>query len=434
MNGVILFVDDKLDEYIVKESDIERSLENELFEELRKQYPVLGVRNLDLAEEAIKSIGSFSAIILDWVYDNTELLLNAGEDASVLSGMRISREGSDTLDFLKHNEFYSLIYIFSNEDVKGRYGAELTKKYQKRIKFRIKGDSKNQAKQIAKEIIKWRERNQNLSIPNVWTKTINQSVQKILLELSDADHNWIRELGQTAKDDGVSGEIFIVEVLQYLLAEGLTQDPSLIASIKQYVSPDEASEQTAAPSDEKSVARLFRRIFYTRLDRDAPVMTGDICRLSPKKFGIIITPECDIKNVIKDQSKTFELLTFRKDSFDSFLSLQLNYEYKRDLYNVWKGTKKGGGKLDKLRTRFNNGDSTFHILPSFPFNETKLGLSVAMDLSEGCERFSHDAIKNKRTYRLNAPFIQQLRQRYISHLGRVGTPSLPLSVRNLNLK
>jgi hypothetical protein len=434
MNGVILFVDDKLDEYIVKENDIERSLENELFEELRKQYPVLGVRNLDLAEEAIKSIGSFSAIILDWVFDNTELLLNAGEDASVLSGMRISREGSDTLDFLKHNEFYSLIYVFSNEDVKGLYGAELLKKYQKRIKFRIKGDSKNQAKQIAKEIITWRERNQNLSIPSAWTRTINQSVQKILLELSNADQNWIKELGQTAKDDGVSGEIFIVEILQYLLAESLTQDPSLIASIKQYVSPNEANEQSAAPSDARSVARLFRRIFYTKLNKDAPVMTGDICKLSSKKFGIIVTPECDIKDVIKDQSRKFELLTFRKDSFDWFLSSQLNYEYKRALFDEWNSTSKGKGKLDKLRTRFNNGDSTFHILPSFPFNETKLGLSAAMDLSAGCERFTHDAIKNKRTYRLNAPFIQQLRQRYISHFGRVGTPSLPLSVRNLNLK
>jgi len=434
MDGVILFVDDKLDEYKINQDGIERTLENELFEELRKQYPVLGVRNLDLAEQAIKSIGSFSAIILDWVFDNKELLLRSGEDPAVLEGLRLSREGSDTLEFLRHNEFYSLIYVFSNENVKDLYGAELQKKYRTRIKFRKKGDSKNQAKRIAKEIIKWKDKNRNLAIPNVWTKTINQAVQKILLELSNADSNWIKELAQTASKDGVSGEVFIIQILQDLLAESLIQDSDLIASIKQHVGSDQDDQQASVATDEKSVARLFRRIFYTKLDTDAPIMTGDICKLSRKKFGIIITPECDVKDIVKDPSNKFELLTFDKDSFETFLSLEINYQYARGSYQEWTGTNKGRVKLERLRTRFNNGESTYHVLPCFPFNDTTLNQSVAIDLSSGPERFTYQAIKHKRTYKLNSPFIQQLRQRYISHLGRVGTPSLPLSVRNLNLK
>jgi hypothetical protein len=434
MDGVILFVDDNLDEYTIKENGVERTLENELFEELRKEYPVLGVRNLDLAEEAIKSIGSFSAIILDWVFDKKDLLLKSGEDAAVLGGIKLSREGLDTLEFLKHNEFYSLVYIFSNENVKDLYGAELQKKYRKRIKFRKKGESKNQAKRIAQDIIKWRDQNENLAIPNVWTKTINQSVQKILLELSDADRNWIRELANTAKEDGVSGEIFIIEILQNLLAESLIQDPALIASIKEHVGLNEGGQQAIVAVDEKSVAKLFRRIFYTKLDKDAPVMTGDVCKLSRKKFGIIITPECDIHDVVQDPSKTFELLTFARDSFEWFMALQMNYQYARNKYEEWMGTNNGKEKLKKLRARFNNGESTYHILPSFPFSDTALNQSAAIDLSEGRERFSYLAIKDKRTYKLNSPFIQQLRQRYISHLGRVGTPSLPTSVRNLNLR
>jgi len=434
MDGVILFVDDKLDDYQVKENSIERTLENELFGELRKQHPVLGVRNLDLAEEAIKSIGSFSAIILDWVFDNKELLLKPGEDATILGGVRLSREGSDTLEFLKHNEFYSLIYIFSNENVKDLYGTELQKKYHKRIKFRKKGDSKNQAKRIVKEVVKWREQNRNLAIPGVWTKTINQSVQKILLELSEADANWIKELGRTAKEDGDSAEIFIIQVLQNLLVESLIQDPGLITSIREHVGTHEGGEQGVVATDEKSVAKLFRRIFYTKLDREAPVMTGDVCKLSRKKFGIIITPECDISDVIKGPSKTFELLTFARDSFDSFLSLQINYQYARSKYEEWTGTNNGKDRLKKLRARFNNGESTYHVLPSFPFTDSFLNQSAAIDLSEGAERFNYQAIKDNRTYKLNAPFIQQLRQRYISHLGRVGTPSVPLSVRNLNLR
>lgn len=434
MEGVILFVDDKVNDYTVVENEIKRTLENALFEELRKDYPVLGVKSLDLAEEAIKSIGSFSAIILDWVFDNKELLLRPGEDENIIGGVKLSREGLDTLDFLKNNEFYSLVYIFSDENVKEDHGKELTKKYRKRIKFRKKGNSKHEAKKIAKDIIKWKEQNQNLSIPNIWTKTINQSVQKIFLELAGADENWIRELGKTAKDDGVSGEVFIIEILQTLLAESLVQDPTLITAIKEQVDSEALDEQVSLHADVRSVARLFRRIFYTKLDQDAPVMTGDICKITRNRYGIIVTPECDIKDVIKDKTKTFEVLMFSRNSFDLFLSLPINYGYSRDSYEQWSGTNNGKDKLKKLGSRFNNGESTYHIMPSFPFNETDLGQSVAIDLSVGCERFSHDAVKSKRSYKLNAPFIQQLRQRYISHLGRVGTPSLPLSLRSLNLK
>jgi hypothetical protein len=434
MDGVILFVDDNLDEYQAEDNEIKRTLENQLFEELRKQYPVLGVRSLDLAEEAIKSIGAFSAVILDWVFDNKKSLLQPGEDENLLNGVRSSREGLDTLDFLKNNEFYSLIYIFSNEDVQSLHGAELRKKYRKRVKFRKKVNAKDQAKKIAKEVIEWRKQNQNLLIPSIWTKTINQSVQQILLELATADHNWIRELAMTAKDDGVNGETFIVQVLQYLLSESLIQDPLLIASIREHVALDISADEEASSPNDKSVAKLFRRIFYSKLEINAPVMTGDICKINRNKYGLIVTPECDIKEVVNDPAKTFELLTFSKNSFESFLSLQINYSYARNQFAEWSNTNRGKEKLDTLRGRFNNGDSKYHILPSFPFSETMLGSPVAIDLSAGCERLSYAAVKEKRPYKLNAPFIQQLRQRYISYLGRVGTPSLPLSLRNLNLK
>lgn len=430
MDGVILFVDDQINEYEIEDNKIKRTLENELFEELRKEFPVLGVKNLELAEEAIKSIGSFSAIILDWIFDEKYLLLKPGEDEESLKGIVLPDSESRTLEFLRRNDFYSLIYIFSNEDVKQKFGSELNQKYRKRIKFRKKRNLQNQAKQISSDLIKWKRNNQNLSVPSIWTKTINQSVQKILLELSDADENWVHELGNTAQNDGASGELFIIEILQFLLAESLVQDQNLINEIKKNISND---GQEVPQTDEKSVARLFRRLFYTKLYEDAPIMTGDICKINRNKYGIIITPECDIKDVIEDNNKKFDLLTFSRKSFDEFLSQAANYNYTRNLFNDWINTGKGKDKLGKLRSRFNQNDVKYHILPSFPFNKTKFNLSIIIDFSRGCEKFSFEQIKNKRPYKLNSPFIQQLRQRYISHLGRVGVPSLPESLRNFNL-
>src|SRR5437016_6340899 len=100
MDGVILFVDDKVHHCSAEGGDIKRSPENELFESLRKDHPVLGVNNLDLAERAVKSIGSFSAIILDWAFDDREALV-AGADAEDVKFVRPPEDR--TLRFLEEN-------------------------------------------------------------------------------------------------------------------------------------------------------------------------------------------------------------------------------------------------------------------------------------------------------------------------------------------
>lgn len=426
MDGVILFVDDKVHECCAEEGALKRTLENELFETLRKNYPVLGVNDLGLAEKAIKSIGSFSVIILDWIFDDREALLGAGEDSEDLAFVRPGAiKDERTLEFLESNDFYSLVYIYSNEDVEDKYGSRLREKFGERIQFEKKHTSEPPAEGIILKIKDWTESHQNLSIPLAWTATINQAVQQIFKELADADENWLREIGRSAQSDGVSGEVFIIEILQYLLTESLTQNTGLLNSIKEHLS----SESDHVQNDEKSIAKLFRRLLFTKLTEDAAIMTGDICELGENKYGIIVTPECDIGDVVKDCNLTFELLTFSKDSFDKFLQLEINDKYKRSEYDSVKEKQR-----KKLRTIFNQNNSKYHVLPSFPFDDTTFNLSVVIDFSKGCERYSSEQIKDKRRYKLNSPFIQQLRQRYISHLGRIGTPSLPISLRSFNLK
>jgi hypothetical protein len=426
MDGVILFVDDKVHDCYIEGDELKRTPENQLFEALRKAHPVLGINNLDLAERAIKSIGSFSVIILDWIFDDREVLLGAGESDEDLKFVRPgSVKDTRTLDFLKKNDFYSLVYIYSNEEVEEKYGEQLKERFGDRIHFEKKNNLEPSAEAITQKIKDWTVSHQNLSIPLVWTATINQAIQQIFKELADADANWLREIGKSAQSDGVSGEIFIIEILQYLLAESLIQNSNLIASIKEHLS----SESTHEQSNEESIAKLFRRLLFTKLSEDASIMTGDICEIDENKFGIIITPECDIGDVVKDCNLTFELLTFSKDSFDKFLQLEINDKYQRTSYANAKEK-----QLKKLRSIFNQNNSKYHVLPSFPFDDTTVNFSIVVDFSKGCERYTSEQIKEKRKYKLNSPFIQQLRQRYIAHLGRVGTPSLPSSLRDFNLK
>lgn len=429
MDGVILFVDDKVHDSFVEDGIHKRAMENELFESLRKDYPVLGVNNLDLAERAIKSIGSFSAIILDWIFEDKMELLDSGESPEELKFVHAgSVKRERTLRFLEDNDFYSLVYIYSNEDVKEMYGDQLTARFGPRIQFEKKTKEGLPVASIIKSIENWKEQHGNLSVPFAWTATINQAIQQIFKELAEADENWVREIGNSAKADGVNEEIFIIEILQYLLAESLTQNPTLIKSIEDYLTSQAMKEiGNNDPQNEKSVAKLFRRLFYTKLDKGASIMTGDICELGEDRFGIIITPECDVKDVLNGNISGFELLTFSKGSFDSFLKTTNSYER-----NMYAGA--NADRRTKLGKIFNQNDGKYHVLPSFPFDDESFNLSTLIDFSRAGHRFTIDEIKGKRKYKLNSPFIQQLRQRYISHVGRVGVPSLPSILRNFNLR
>jgi hypothetical protein len=430
MEGVILFVDDKVHQCSAKDNEIQRTRENALFESLREIYPVLGVKDLDLAQRAIRSIGAFSAIILDWIFEDKREALGSNQaDEDIRAVRRGSVQEDQTLTFLEANDFYALVYILSDEDVEGKYGARLRERFGDRITIQQKKDGPP-PERILEQIRDWRQQHSSLTVPLSWTATINLAIQQIFKELAEADENWISEIGNSAREDGVNGEIFIIEMLQYLLTESLTQNYKLLESIKEYLTaatntpPEDGEAQPA--SNEESVAKLFRRLFYTRIDSDAPIMTGDICQLDDKKFGIVVTPECDVKDVLSGKIGSFELLTFSKDSFEAYLAKN---NYQRGSYS-----EAGVKLLGKLRKVFNQDESRFHVLPSFPIDDKSFNLSVLLDFSHGCERYKLDEIKSKRNYKLNSPFIQQLRQRYIAHLGRVGVPSLPLTLRNFNLK
>ena len=435
MDGVILFVDDKVHHCYREGDKYKRSPENSLFEALRKDHPVLGVHNLNLAERAIRSIGSFSVIILDWIFDEKEALGTGEEDA-----LKFVRGPEDrTLRFLEDNEFYSLIYVYSTEDIQGRFGAQLTKRFGERIRFQKKPLA-NPAADILDSIKDWQEKNQNLSIPLAWTATINQSIQRVFSELANADPNWIQDLAGSAKEDAVNEDLFIIEILQSLLTENIVQNTQLRKLIADYL--EQQAENAPAATNEESIARLFNRLFYTRLTEDAPIMTGDICQLSDQKFGIIISPECDVRRICAKDSNSFEMLVFQTDSFRShvarvraILDDGREQNFKRERFQAWEdGNASQKEKLEELRKIFNQNEQRFHVLPSFPMLDA-VNQSVVIEFSLGRElHLASDVKQYRREYKLNTPFLQQLRQRYLAYQGRMGVPSLPISLRNFNLK
>ena len=138
-------------------------------------------------------------------------------------------------------------------------------------------------------------------------------------------------------------------------------------------------------------------------------MTGDIFKFSEDEFAILLTPECDV-NAKKDS--TLEFLKFSKAASAAFVTRK-----KKD---------------DEL---FNNKVQSRHILPSFPFVKNTFNLSAFIDFETAFVVKSKTEFDGKRSdYKLNSPYIFQLRQRYLAYIGRVGVPAIPPSLKSFNLK
>ena len=329
---------------------------------------------------------------------------------------------------------HCLIYIFSENDIEnGAYGEKLKARFGSRIKFLQKenfGDEESvqAAKtQILTEISEWNDNNQGLALPIKWGQSINQSLQKVFAELAEADESWIKEIYNTVNTDGLDGKVFLVELLQMILSEQILTDTTLLKKIEDVVGTIQST------GDEQSIAKLFSRLYYSKLGEKSPIMTGDICQIDKGTFGVIVTPECDIRSVLANDDLYFDVLTFTHDSFNN--AVQNNYDdYTREIYNKWKGGNvKAQKKVDNLRKLFNQNEPKIHYLPSFPLFSGDLKNAGLIDFSKNTVRLSTGDASNSRQYKLNSPFIQQLRQRYLSYVGRVGVPALPSALKDWNL-
>ncbi len=183
----------------------------------------------------------------------------------------------------------------------------------------------------------------------------------------------------------------------------------------------ETKEETKPDS---KVAELYRRILYSNVNENTPIMTGDIFAFDDDLYGIVITPECQVSSLV-DEELTF--LTFKANAFKQFVAKDRDYE-------LWYPLMEKPNKYEKYRKHFNNGESSAHILPSFPFNE-KLNQTAYINFKNAFKISPSDTYDGKRTgYRLMGLYIHQLRQRFISFFGRYGVPALPQSFRDFNLK
>ncbi|TBH72313.1 hypothetical protein [Aquirufa nivalisilvae] len=421
MQGVILFVDDHI-------FDSHR-LENELFHKFNSDgtFSVLPINNLKILEKTIRSISTFKALILDWNFEREK---ESDETDFILPD-------ETSYNFLKASKIYSLVYVYSQNDISTDIKNELESLYPGKIFFERKDSSNDvglEFDKISLGIKDFEEKNKHLSVPFVWSQAINQSAQAIFTELEQADPNWIKDIYLTAKEDGGDPNSEVIQVFQNLLNESIIQNEQLIEGLKISASLNEISDE----NKEKSLAQLYNRIYYTKLVDNAPLMTGDIFKFTNEEYAILFTPECDINN---KKETNLDFFVFNKNKFDEYLKKR---EYEKIDYETLKsnsfktdelGNKVLKGKLKDLVKEFNNGNIKVHILPSFPFEADKHNLSALIDFETSLMVKSKVEFENKRSdFKLNSPYIYQLRQRYLAYIGRVGVPSIPQSLRFFNLK
>lgn len=409
MEGVILYADDAV---------FEDSFERKLFDKLThsSSYPVLPINNLISFEKTIKSISTFRAILLDW-----EFIEKVEEEDTVLK--------KTPFDILRDNEFYSLIFVYSQSVIGDATKEALKAKFGDKIDFLIKVKDDDEltaeSEKICSAISEFEKSNAHLEVPFLWSQTINKSIQKIFLNLEKADRFWIKDLyyssynldkeGKPIEPPSIDANIQVINLFLNILSEHLIQDSKLRDSIKQY-----SESNLDSTTDSKELKKLYQFLYYTKLCETDAIMTGDVYELEEGKFGIVISPECDI-NVLINKDKKVELLCFGKSDFtDNF-------------HNTF-ALKKSDG--EKTKRAYNQENPRGHLLPTFP---TNLSISdetttAFIDFRFSMEHFSGKFLSDnisKRTVKINSPYIQQLRQRYLAYVGRIGVPTIPDSLRTL---
>lgn len=409
MKGIILFADNNVLEA--------GTFENNLFNQLKKStndYVILPICSVEELEETLKNVSTFKALILDWNFEIDSI--DKDEEAEL--GLELPIVTPEEL--LLNNEIYSLVYIYSQNKIPSDIEGKLKTKFGQKVSFKSKdfgNDVVSDASSILQDVQEFENTNKHMGIPLLWSQAINKSVQEIFVELEHADPNWIKEIRDTAQNDGGDSTSEVIEIFHHILNESLIQDKELREALNNY---DSNKETTS----EEYTAKLYRRILYSKIHNDTPIMTGDIFKFSENEYGILITPECEVMRRLSD---SLEFLIFNQNSFNSFLMSAKSYNRGIDEYTP--------RRAKSLNNIFNNEDISKHILPSFPFNPNVFNESAVIDFKTAFVIRNNNEFSKKRTeYKLNAPYIHQLRQRYVAFFGKYGVPSIPDSVRGHNLK
>lgn len=400
MTGVILFADNKVFE--------SNSFENLLFVKLAAEdtLTVLPICSLPDLELTIKTISTCRALILDWNFDRDNIL-DDDLEGSVLPPLTPERLLSDM-------NIYSLIYVYSQSDISEEVKVNLTKHYSNKIQFKIKKNVDQideDVLQIKHDILEFEKNNKHMEIPFIWSQAINQSVQNIFFDLERLNPHWIEEVRETAKKDSGMPTLDVINIFHQMLDDSLVQNDGLRSALEDYKS-------CADDLNNVNTARLYRRIYYSRISLGAPITTGEIYKFSEDEYGILITPECDLNKVDKQQ---YEFLIISKSKSKGF------QEERQKKYNK---------NQESEKKIFNNGVISRHILISFPFNDEDVCDEIALiDFCNALSVYSKEECnQEKRTLnKLNSPYIHQLRQRYLAYLGRFGVPAIPESLRDYNL-
>ena len=409
MNGVILFADNNV---------FSEGHENQLFKLFlqKKEFSVLPIDNLACLEATIKSTSTFKACIIDWNFtDSAGFNEDFNED---FAGVELPQ--STPLSILQKYSLYTLVYIYSEKEIPDTDKDLLLEKYGNKIHFRTKSnDLDNEYQTISKDIKDFESNNPHMSIPLLWSQSINQATQTIFSELESADTCWIKEIRDTALEDGGDATSEVIDVFNDLLSEDLVQNENLRQALDTY------SAKGAATKDENT-AKLYRRLYYSKITESSPLMTGDIFKFDDDTYGIIITPECELADNEKEKEKEYyDFLILKK-------SLSENYQKEKQ--------KKYLKDSNSAKSIFNNGVISRHVLISFPFDEQLYNQIGVIEFNTAFRTMSKMVNKQnsilacRTNYKLNAPYIHQLRQRFVSYFGKYGVPSIPDSLRVYNLK
>lgn len=379
--AAVLVVDDDPDEV------------ESVVDDLRQQgCAVTSCSSQEHASDLLSSGVAFDLVVLDW---------HLAEDSSIIA----ARVLTDILE-----------YCFVPVAVWTRYFDEAQEqldeqRYEYPSDMIIAVDKEVGAEGLRGQIIEWLDNNPQARLALLWSRSVRLSLAAPMRRLHELQGGELGSLAQYVWSKGFNrprlAATALLELLQSLLTREVHDRPRFIETVVTILEPELG--HSAGTSTERFSQLLSAQMYWVRPDART-IRTGDIIDTGgdPWEFAVLLTPACDLVRAEAESDHAF--LARAWERCELYETRQMNSGARRDIVSYNKGR--------------------YHLLPFVPVDDGRMDLVV--DFQEVQATLLESAqvkIQQEEAWRIVAtvqsPYREHLTQRYLSFIGRVGTPDLP---------
>ena len=423
LRGIIVVVDDQIDEESSEISQILSTLKED-------KFPIVAYKDIP-DEGVIQSLSSASMVILDWEFKNRKDMGEIDEVAKI----KINEVSNPIISFIKVllDKIFVPIFIFTNKTI-SEIEADLEQdnlKEQISKRILIKQKSELEGEKLYTEIENWFKNNPSAYAVKEWDNIAKKNRNEMFITLYESSSNWSKDVWNTVKEDSKKGINANYEFGNFITRNYVNRFIS-------YNFEKEILENENNSDSENNIETVLKNdiiIEYKNLDDIKIPYTGDLYECDDEKFYLNIRAQCDINRnsnpklyCICGEAKAINEFVIKKHvviNSDKTINIGNEKNIKLDSDDVISSCNK------KIIDCINN-NVCYHFGCLIERHNTALlpyikpGKIIEFKLKD-IEIIEFNDLKDKRIGRIVSPYITRIQQKTANFIIRQGLMPIPIS-------